>query len=65
MEILTVLIWALCGWACHSMAKKQGRDATLGAVLGVLFGVFGIIGYAIAGDKKTNVPPTNNPTTTA
>ena len=39
------------------MAENRGRDATLGAILGVLFGVFAVIGYAIAGDKK---PPFSN-----
>jgi hypothetical protein len=33
------------------MAEKRGRDVIIGAVLGALFGVFAVIGYAIAGDK--------------
>lgn len=53
MDILTIVIWCLCGWACYSMAERQGRDKTLGAVLGVIFGIFAIIGYAIAGPKKS------------
>jgi hypothetical protein len=50
--LLTLVVWALCGFGCYKMAENQGRDKTLGAVLGVLFGVFAIIGYAIAGPKK-------------
>ena len=33
------------------MAEKRGRDATIGAILGALFGIFAVIGYWIAGDK--------------
>lgn len=51
--IFTFLVWALCGFGCYKLAENQGRDTTLAAVLGVLFGVFAVIGYAIAGPKKT------------
>ena len=40
------------GYICYRMAEKRNRDTTLAAVLGALFGVFAVIGYAIAGDKK-------------
>lgn len=53
MDFLAIVIWALCGWACYSMAENQGRNKALGAALGVIFGVFAIIGYAIAGPKKS------------
>ena len=33
------------------MAENRGRDATLGAILGALFGLLAVIGYAIAGHK--------------
>ena len=33
------------------MAEKRHRDTTLAALLGAIFGVFAVIGYAIAGDK--------------
>lgn len=66
MEFISLVIWLLCGFACFSMAKKQGRNEILAAALGVLFGVFGIIGYAIAGNKTvvTPTPQENNTTTT-
>lgn len=51
--LLSLIIWALCGFGCYKMAENQGRDTALAAVLGVLFGVFAIIGYAIAGPKKS------------
>lgn len=52
MEMLTIVIAVLCGFGCYKMAENQGRDTALAAVLGVLFGVFSIIGYAVAGPKK-------------
>lgn len=53
MDFLITLLFAVFwGYLCYRMAEKRGRDATLGAILGALFGVFAIIGYAIAGDKK-------------
>ena len=32
-----------------NMAKNRGRDAALAAGLGFFFGIFAVIGYAIAG----------------
>ena len=40
--ILTLVIWALCGWGCYKIAENNGRDTTLAAVLG----------YVIAGKKS-------------
>ena len=50
--ILTLVVWALCGWGCYKIAEKNGRDTTLAAVLGVFFGLFAVLGYAIAGKKS-------------
>ena len=50
--LITLLFAVLWGYLCYRMAEKRGRDTTLGAILGALFGVFAIIGYAIAGNKK-------------
>ena len=52
MEVIfTLLVAFLWGYVCYRMAERRGRDATLGAILGALFGIFAVIGYAIAGDK--------------
>jgi hypothetical protein len=52
MEVLfSILMSILWGYICYRMAEKRGRDATLAAILGALFGLFAVIGYAIAGDK--------------
>ena len=50
--IFTLLVAFLWGYICYRMAEKRGRDVTIAAVLGALFGVFAVIGYAIAGDKQ-------------
>ena len=53
MEIVfSLLVAFLWGYICYRMADKRGRDTTIAAVLGALFGVFAVIGYAIAGDKE-------------
>ena len=57
MEFVSFLICLFFGWACYKLASKQGRNEIIGAVLGVLFGVFAVIGYWIAGDKEGNLPP--------
>lgn len=48
--ILFLILWA---YLCYHMAKKRGRNTTLGVILGACFGLFAVIGYAIAGNKKT------------
>jgi len=50
--IFTLLVAILWGYICYKMAEKRGRDTFLAAVLGALFGIFAVIGYAIAGDKQ-------------
>ena len=49
--IFTILMAILWGYICSRMAEKRHRDTTLAALLGAIFGVFAVIGYAIAGDK--------------
>lgn len=51
--LLTVILKSLVAWWCYSVAKSQGRSPGLAAVLGFVFGLFAILGYYIAGDKKT------------
>ena len=50
--IFTPLVIILWGYICYKMAEKRGRDTFIAAILGALFGVFAVIGYAIAGDKQ-------------
>lgn len=51
MEIF-LLIWLLIGGICAAMAKSRGRNPVLGAILGLLFGIFAILGYWIAGETE-------------
>ena len=50
--IFTLLVVILWGYICYKMAEKRGRDTFIAAILSALFGVFAVIGYAIAGDKQ-------------
>ena len=53
MEILfNILLMILWGVLCSRMAENRHSDSTIGFVLGALFGLFAVIGYAIAGDKE-------------
>lgn len=49
--IFTLLMSILWGYICYQMAEKRHRDPIIAAILGALFGVLTVIGYAIAGDK--------------
>ena len=59
MEIFILLGAALAGLICYKMAESRGRDPWFGAFLGFCFGLFAIIGYAIAGNKKVSVSASN------
>lgn len=50
--IFSLLVSFLWGYICYRMAENRGRDTTLAAVLGALFGLLAVIGYAIVGDKN-------------
>lgn len=50
--LLSLIVWGLCGFGCYKLAENQGRNTVTAAVLGVLFGVFAVIGYLIAGKKN-------------
>lgn len=55
MEILfNILLMILWGALCSRMAKNRNRDSIIGFILGALFGLIAVIGYAIAGDNKRN-----------
>lgn len=42
----------LFGYISSKMAGERNRDKVIGAILGCTFGLWAIIGYAIAGEKK-------------
>ena len=49
VTLIGAVLWA---YVCYKMALNRGRDGTLGALLGFMFGLFSVAGYAIAGQKK-------------
>lgn len=51
MEGIVLAIWALFGVAGYKMAEDRNREPTVGAVAGLLFGVFAILYYLMAGKK--------------
>ncbi len=46
---IQIICWLLLGYWCYSIAEKNGRDKILAAFLGILFGIFAVIGYYIIG----------------
>jgi amino acid transporter len=38
---------------CYNIAEKNGRNTTLAAILGFIFGIFAAVGYYVAGKKQT------------
>ena len=45
--VLIVAIWAACAYACYLFAQDSGHDTRLAIVLGLLFGIFAVLGYLI------------------
>ena len=49
--LITLIVCAACGIGCYKLAEAENRDKTLGAVMGVLFGIIALLVYACL-DKK-------------
>jgi hypothetical protein len=47
-----IIIWLLLAAWAVSIARKQGRSTVLAFFLGLIFGIFAIIGYAIIGETE-------------
>ncbi len=45
--VIVLGVWALLGYACHSVAVNKGRRGGLWAILGLLFGVFALLFLAL------------------
>lgn len=45
MEV--AVIWVAIAGLCYVLAKEKGRDTTLALCLGILFGVFALMGYLL------------------
>ncbi len=59
--LVLAVLWA---FLCYRLAKKKGREPGVAAMLGLLFGIFALIGYAIVKPKAAHhlvfVDPTDN-----
>ena len=58
---MEIIIWLLCGFVCYLIAQKKNRNEWLAALLGCLFGIFAVIGYAVVSKKEVTsgtTPPT-------
>lgn len=52
MDLLVIAIWVLCAFIAYGQAKKKGLNAGLWAVIGLIFGFFGVIASLIARPKN-------------
>ena len=50
--IILLALWALYIWGCITIAKKKGMNVSLAGILGLFFGLFAVIGYALARNRK-------------
>ena len=54
MDLFVVLIWIVCAFIAYSQAQKKGLNAGLWAIIGLIFGVFGVIASLIARPKNAS-----------
>ena len=54
MDLLVVGVWVVCAFIAYNQAQKKGLNAGLWAIIGLVFGVFGVIASLIAKPKNTN-----------
>ena len=51
MEIFIVGLWIICAFVAYGQAKKKNLNAPLWAVIGLVFGVFGVVASMIVKPK--------------
>jgi O-antigen ligase len=47
--IISLIIWAGLAYWCYKIAEKNGRSTGLAIFMGLLFGLFAVIVYALMG----------------
>ena len=52
MNTVILLVWVLCAIICYQQAKTKGLNEGLWALMGLLFGVFAVIGVALQKSRK-------------
>ena len=55
MEFVTIAVWVLCAVVCNNQAKQKGLNVGLWTILGLLFGIFAVIGVFIAKPTTSTV----------
>ena len=53
---IVIAIRILFIWCCVSTAKRKGRDRVTAGILGFIFGLWAVIGYALVKSKKMQCP---------
>ena len=48
VEVLTIGLWVLCALFTNNQAKKKGLNTGLWTLIGLIFGVFGVIASLLA-----------------
>jgi sugar phosphate permease len=56
-----IIIWLGCAFGCYWLAQSKGRNVALAAIMGLLFGIFALVVYAVL--KKTPSAPAVAPVT--
>lgn len=52
--IFALIVWIVCGVACREIAKKMNWNTVIAVIMGLLFGIFAVIGYGIIYLVKSN-----------
>jgi hypothetical protein len=52
MDILIIGVWIACAFIAYKQAQKKGLNTALWAILGLVFGFFGVIASLIARPKN-------------
>ena len=58
---MVLIFWVGCAFGCYWIAQSKGRNTTVAAIMGLLFGVFALVVYAVM--KKTASAPSTAPMT--
>lgn len=53
--IFDIAIWLLMAFWCKTIARRNNRDVHVAFIIGLLLGIFGVVGYYIAGKNESNL----------
>jgi len=53
MNTIVLVVWVLCAVVCYQQAKNKGLNEGLWAVMGLLFGIFAVIGVFLQKDRSS------------